>query len=1418
MAKKIIIDQQTGSDITKGGVFFGSNLVPGGAFQNIPRYHTYIPSEQEEQSALFTLKKIKDSLKKQLEEEYNDSNFDDDVVEKFLYEFTTLLVDYRDMRNFVFFGSAHTEIAHNIKSIIAKYPYKTLVADLTDTFNGITLTQNSVDNETEIVFDADTILDAGNFVFYDDDENAAINWEDYDVVDVNDARYSIKKVLAPYDATTILNITNITAGANSILIQTNAPHGYSNGDTVDLHEIKGTLINPDEEIELNGTIYVIDNVTSNTFEIFEEITNDSVVLNFVYTSGGIVRQIPLTKNIGSLKYKVVVSGLLTDDQLINFDDETNVPYTGFIISPKKKIINDFEFNLNPVEKILLAPTPINTTPWPRRIVTNNIQNVIDEDNPSNSDEDFVEWLQNPNFLFVKNGSIIDDDVAFSGVEFEYRLTRALSLDETHSNQLIRRTIPHHVISEINDTEDGYFQRFILIAGWFFDQIYLYIKFLKYVHHLNYSDFNQLSPEYYKLYAEYYGFDLFSDDSIDFSKLVIKTEPGLTYAVTSNVDLNNKYYRFTLQQLQYERQKRLLLSLFYLYRTKGTPGTIKKLVSLLGAPEGLLVFNEFKHSITPLNNFDSFVGSTTGKKVIDNDKVHVPDVHFEIDPNYLINKSNPLDPVNQPYVYRLRLQNESQINLREVAIHTAPNAAIDSQIINFFGKQKYDYVKFRAGEFANLQNETGSYYAMPLSLPDKFFGNTITYMIPRGGYKKGVGNNLEECNVQLCSMHLLSATTFKPTVGITNVVLQNANTEAVITTAVPHQFQVGDKVMITDVNGITGINGIEFTIAEVTSSTTIKLEEGVFSGTYTSGGYVRGTVPLVINPGFVYGYPMPINFSNYNEESILTPGSANPGTDFNILDRYFPTVIDYSIERPYIIVRLEGNDLVIRLRMDNEPTFVGDIYRVMERVAIYRNIFTDDGLNHTLRIIYRPEGVEVYQDYKFKGLARWRNPVFNNSSVLYTAFEIPKKDILTSQIEPLDVSYFAPGTNSGGDKIRWWDMFVGMPNNIDIYFNKVEVFENNAVDTFNINDNITNSNNFNSDTYTFDFKYTAENSTTKHISTDCIFTKANPNVVEADYSYLLPTTSNSDDVTIVQNIKLTSKAAVDNQITKYYPNKIQNFFDRPNLFKGMAWQTDIHSTYEYENFFGKILDVYNLYSSQTLSYQSLLQFLDLIENKFKRTILQFIPIVINISEFGRLVKNSIFQQRKHRYTSVMRYCEGVYGESAASIATRVFATDQINPTDGLLVGDDITLKIDRPNPDPDLITLFTTTAQITPQTTIVRLAENFNNPTNNPYFPNVIASVVGNVFRIEVNYDWFATTFPGSDANDLVAILEDETGNTLSIDFTNGRPDVDSDCFKVTFEQPSPGIIKPIYIWYAIEGQPPIYLTYDAEGEPPIFIN
>lgn len=1241
-----------GEDALKGGIFFGSNLVPNGSFSNIPNYYTYNPTKDSEEKIQLTLKKIKDSLKQQLKDEYNftsaELEVDNATVERYLYDLTTLLIDYRDLRNFVFFGSAYTELAYDIKHVIETFPYKTLISDLTTSFDEIIFVPDNSNNQTAIIFSENAIKDIGSLKFYDNDNSFL--WNNYDVVDKNNKRYSILSAIAPYSSVSIPFITNIQNGIDSIKITTSGNHGFLNGQSIEIFEVKGNLFSNETYINANGK-FDVKNVTPTTFEIINMFTKEPLTMNFNYVSGGKARLLPLDINSRPYGFKIIVNGIITFDELLTYTDEiSNDGYSGFIISPKQGILSDFELNLSPVEKQLLAPAPINVTPWPRRQITNNIENKVGEENPNDNDIDFVNWLSNPSLMYVKDGGAYDDDIAYSDVYGEYNILRAQALDESATNQLIRRCIPYDAISELNDADEGYFQRFILIAGWFFDQFYLYVKFIKYVHTLNYGDFNQLSPDYYKYYADHYGFELFSDDSIDFSKLVVRTEPGLLFDNSTSVDSNSKYYRDSIQKLQYERQKRLLLSLFYLYRIKGTQACIKTLVSLLGAPEGLLLLQEFAYKFTDVDKFDYYNGNLSKTLIVDNEKVHVPEYHFEIDPDYLVDKTNINNTSNEPYVYRMRLHNESTINLRQIGISTDPTQAIDNQIKNIFGNTTYDFVKFNNGEFANLQDLNNSHYLLPLTIPDKFFGLSVNYMINRDGYFKGVGNNLEESAVHIGSLILTGATSYKSSSIINSITLSSGNTIATIQTNGNHSFLLNEKINISTVNGISNING-SFVVTAVPTNSSLQIV-GSFGGNYISGGIVEHAIPNQLNQGFNTSYCLPEVYSNYDNDTILNPNGKNPITDFNLLFQNYPDSNFLSFENyQYIFTRLEGNDLVVRMKLTSEFKPI-----VIERVAIYRNIFDNDGLYHSLRMIFRAEGIEIYKDYEFVGLAKWKSPHNNDSGIPYLAFEIPKKDILTCTDEIIPINDLAAlRTNTGNDQTRWWDLFIGLPQNIDFYFNKVEYFENAGIDDFNIGDRIVDTKNSNADSYVFDFKQYSLNGNSVTINAQ--YLKANPTNKDIDYSHTLPTHVNQNNVVVISNLNLTTKSfSPDGNLTKMYPKTKQDFFADDNIFERYGWEKEIHKVYKYKNFGGKVLKLNNIYSPQILTYESLLEFLGLVENKFKRTIQQFIPIVINISEFGRLIKPSQFNQPKVRYAGIYKLCKGEKITSNSSIQSKIFDED------------------------------------------------------------------------------------------------------------------------------------------------------------------
>lgn len=1357
----IINDTTLGKDISSNGIF--GNLTPGGTFSNTPLFYQYNPTKDSDVKLTLTLQKVKDSIKKQLNIENGSSSADDKLVESFLYEFTSLLIDYRDLRNHVFFGSAYTELAYNIKFIIDNYPYLFLISTKTnflDTENAEFTYSNNVSKEqTTIYFNESAIKDCQEeFNFFDN--NIDFNWLNYDLVDKNNTRYPIINVITPYQSTTIFDIQSITLVTvndsnipyDTLQIQTTSPHGYLRGQAINITDnlisentlndnyIISKIISADTFLIVNK--YAGNKILQNDLDLVTEAVNPIWFSNISTGYLGKARMFPLSLNQKPYTIKLVVEGNFTEAQFLNYKDDLNIEYSGFTLSPKQSIVSDFYYNLTPVQKMLLSPAPINPTPWPRRIETNNIQHLTAT---TDVELDFINWLKSPTNSYIKDNTDQDDDLAASDIYNEYRLVRALALDETATNQLLRRCIPSDVISELNDTNNAYFQRFILIAGWLFDQINMYIKFIKYTHSLNYSDYNQLSPQYYRLYADYYGFELFDDDSIDFSKLVVQTEPGYYFDTQAQLDTSNKYYRFTLQQLQYERQKRLLLSLFYLYKTKGTPGAVKKLVSLLGAPEGLLIFDEYTFDIQNTDSFDYYdVATLRGFRTVNNEKVNTPDVNFEIDPDFPV-------PNGMPPVYRMRLNNESQMNLRMASIQTSPNGAIDYQIINLFGKQKYNYAKFGKGEFATLQNSS-NYYALPLTIPDKFSGVSVEYMIPKDGFTKGIGNNLDEVTCHICSLFQLS----------------NEN------------------------------------------------------------------VPVLINN--VYSYPLPEVFSNFDYSSIRTTTSdtifpvdnePNIQSDFDIIHRYFGNTYPISVTKPYIICRQEGKDLVVRIRILAENAITSDIG---ERVAVVNNIFEADGLNHTLKLIFRAEGIEVYKDYKhisstnnnIVGITLWQDPTSVNdpnpdsidNGIPYCAFEIPKERIQYCDFKPFnDKNFISNPSNQGTDSPKYWDVFIGLPINIDFYFKRLEVFENYSIDSYDIESKLLNDKNYTAEYYSFDF--TNNSGDTSNISIKCQFSKMLPNILPADYSYILPVEGFGDNLIVIKDLNLTSKS-FDNINLKYF-NTIQDFFNvQTDIFSENAYQKNIHKDYYYDNFNGKLNELYNLYSPQVLTYSSLLGFLDLIENKFQKTIKKFIPIVIDISEFGRLITNSIFNQKKVRYTNIENFCTGEAKGDYAIAQVRIFS-----PETYVAQGENLNISLINPN-GTYLINPFNITWDTDVQKTMYSILAALRNSSINPSIQNIIPFLNNDLLVVRINMEWYNNaafnTNPKMNAND-VEILISNTDDLIiyHVVFDGGEVPsncvsncVDDSCGSITYSLP---VVKASgqFIYFESENQLPTYLYFTGEG-------
>ena len=1500
-----------GKDSIKGGIFFGSNLTPSGTFSNKPQLAVTNPLLSTHPSLMLTLQKVKDSLATSIQQSTGATTTSNATLESFLYDFVNLMIDYRDIRNYVFYGSANTELAYNINKLITDYPYSTLIGE-DSTYSLITV-NNYIKNgaqKTDIIFPeifmtgptsyTRVLIDNFNlFNFFDDSKNNT-NWNNYELVDKNSKRYTIDRVLTPFKSDTIINVLdvqNVTVGMvayDTIKITTVAPHGYVAGQSVSFVDLINTpspislkykvkIYNPLTTLydyyyyDLNGTQFIVDSVglTSTEFTLrrFGGAPLEDIYVDFpsgstydaTLDNQGFVRLYSTELNTRPFWLKITVSGYVTKDQFIDFK-ENLVPYRGFMISPLISTWNDFEANLTPIQNMLLSPAPINPTPWPRRNVTNNIMNITSD---IDREDAFVIWLTDPTSLYVSRpDDPIDVDAAWSnwGLNYEYNLIRALALDETETNQLVRRCIPADIIGEVFDTDDNYFQRFILIAGWMFDNIKLYSKFIQYSHTVNYTNYNQVSPQYYKYLASHWGLSLFNDDSVDFSKLVIQTVSGSYFGVPS-VNLNsNNYYKQTLQTLQYTREKYLLYSLIYLYKSKGTQGTIQKLISLLGAPDGFLALNEYAFQVDNTDNVGYAKSGYKGKRIIDNEKVHVPNTSFEIDPDYLLDKTNIHAAVNKPYVYRAIVDNELTHNLREISILTDPNGAIDTQINNVFGNQSYNYITFGPGEFSNLQ-KLNNFFLMPLTLPDRFFGMSFDYMIPVNGIRKGVGTDQEEATCNVFSLYKIAPVTLNPSVSINvdGIVLDTARTTATITTTMPHGLIPGDSIYIGNSSGVTptqtGIKDNVFNIELVPTGTTIVIT-GTFGGSLTTSGYsgwyaTKTALASLNNAGtdpIMYSYPLAIQYPERNRtiDASLAPAGhglwTNPSSDFDVLYKRYPS--STYVDDTYIITRLEGNDLVVRLRIKGEivigPT-TSD-YRFNERVALLENVFQPDGLNHSLRMIIREDGMEVYKDYEFIGLARWMNIV---DAGPYHPYEVPKSEIemllhtsdpCNNSFEPIDVTdfiYRAPAGSSyatGLDILHWWDMFVGMPDGVDMYFKKFNFFSEANVSDYEIGDNLNSTTGDTSEFYIFEVANPTINSrlveNIANFNVPAMFDHMLPNYMPRYYGYALAQSQDDYGRTIIPNLALTNKRCYNEVKNGLILNKKQDFFKFADTFGNNAWMPNIHKSYSYDLFSGEMLKLYELYSAQVLTYLQLEPFMELIEQKFKSTFENFVPIVMNLFEFGRLIRNSEFEQAKMRLPGSDKVCTMQRAAYPSVMTSWVF--NGIDSTTGVGLGTTYGWYIKTLTG-----TLIESGSSVTTGLTrYAGLIDLRNSINSSAYASHIKADVYSNMIRVTIDYDWFLSTF-GVSANDVNMEFREFGGGTpIYYRFHDGAPagaglhpavydscgtlvkyaysDYDV-CGSIKYSLPKHTPRTP-YIYFETEHRSPFYVHFSTEFADPTTIH
>lgn len=243
--------------------------------------------------------------------------------------------------------------------------------------------------------------------------------------------------------------------------------------------------------------------------------------------------------------------------------------TGYswIVAPKDTTIDAYYAGLDQYKLDLLVPPFDRTNYWPRDPVSEN------------------------NILLV--GTSYD---AFADAE----LSAALDADNDTTNIMWRKMYPDG--QKILDSDGNIAQKLILTFAKNFDTIKQYQDNLRYAHTVDYFDYNHIPKELVGLLADQWNWSLVNDpNQTDFSNYMI---PSYENYITGQ-----SQQKLTSADINYERWRRILVNVVYLYKKKGTNEGIKYLTNLYSIPEQLLSIEEIVEEVGPSGE-KSLVPSTS----------------------------------------------------------------------------------------------------------------------------------------------------------------------------------------------------------------------------------------------------------------------------------------------------------------------------------------------------------------------------------------------------------------------------------------------------------------------------------------------------------------------------------------------------------------------------------------------------------------------------------------------------------------------------------------------------------------------------------------------------------------------------------------------------------------------------------------
>jgi len=373
---------------------------------------------------------------------------------------------------------------------------------------------------------------------------------------------SIGKIISKFpagiliDENSSIKITNYTAFNSVYSGKTNTTEFYVPQNIL-FNPFDITLIQP-----LSNTLPTTDNTLRNFYSSFKKYT--------IEFSGNTYDIINYTEPNGNGDFKLKVNG--------NIFNGTTGTTTSFLIRPNDAITEEFFNNLDDLEKSLL-----NRETTPKYTATFKVPRDSFDETSTDIVNVTVNWpISKDNWNLQIVGINYNDYVStLSSLGDE--------IDDYKSNLIVRfLTAPQ--LFEF-DTEEKRAESIFQLYGQSFDRVKKYIENIAYMRNVSYDGINNVPDILLKNLSNTLGLstvNLFDEKSLQDTLYTRQDAQYLGLPVGK-----------TLIEAEYEFYRRILTNLAHLYKSKGTRSAIEFFLKFLGAPEPLIMIDEYVYKVTDI---------------------------------------------------------------------------------------------------------------------------------------------------------------------------------------------------------------------------------------------------------------------------------------------------------------------------------------------------------------------------------------------------------------------------------------------------------------------------------------------------------------------------------------------------------------------------------------------------------------------------------------------------------------------------------------------------------------------------------------------------------------------------------------------------------------------------------------------------